>query len=229
MDTKKSYKLQASGSKLKNKKILITAGPTWIPIDSVRVISNIATGETGILLAEEAVKKSAKVTLVLGPVPNAVSLRRPIRVIRFKFFDELKNILKRELSRGKYAAVIHSAAVSDYHPKRSFRQKLDSDRKRLSIDLVPTEKLIDLIRRLDKCLFLVGFKFEPDISKRRLLIVARRLIKRSASDLVAANTVKDNRYQAYIISKDKISGLLKNKHILAQRLINRIGERLCKN
>ena len=52
---------------LKNKRILITAGPTWVAIDSVRVISNIATGETGILLAKRLSLQGAKVTLALGP------------------------------------------------------------------------------------------------------------------------------------------------------------------
>ena len=54
-------------SQLKNKKILITAGPTWIPIDKVRVITNIFKGRLGIIIAKEAIKRKAKVTLLLGP------------------------------------------------------------------------------------------------------------------------------------------------------------------
>ena len=69
---------------LKNKNILITAGPTWVPIDRVRVISNIATGKTGILLAKSANKLGAKVTLVLGPV-GEVGLEKEINVKRFYF------------------------------------------------------------------------------------------------------------------------------------------------
>ncbi len=52
---------------LNGKRILITAGPTWVPIDNVRVISNIATGTTGVLLAWQTSAQGAKVTLVLGP------------------------------------------------------------------------------------------------------------------------------------------------------------------
>ncbi|MBU1999188.1 MAG: phosphopantothenoylcysteine decarboxylase, partial [Candidatus Omnitrophica bacterium] len=57
-------------SNLKNKKILITAGPTWVPVDDVRVISNSASGETGILLAKRLSGQGAKVTLLLGPIGN---------------------------------------------------------------------------------------------------------------------------------------------------------------
>ena len=81
---------------LNGKRILITAGPTWVPIDSVRIISNVATGTTGVLLSREAVAKGAKVTLVIGP-SCGYNLNKSIRIIHFRFFDELKNILKREL------------------------------------------------------------------------------------------------------------------------------------
>jgi len=81
---------------LATKSVLITAGPTWVAIDSVRVISNTATGETGTLLAERFAQQGAKVTLLLGPVSNCC-LNKKIRVINFKFFDELRDKLIREL------------------------------------------------------------------------------------------------------------------------------------
>ena len=72
----KSHKVTKSQShKLKNKKVLITAGPTWVPIDNVRVISNTATGETGILLSEKLKNLGAKVTLLLGPTNLSLRLR----------------------------------------------------------------------------------------------------------------------------------------------------------
>jgi phosphopantothenoylcysteine decarboxylase/phosphopantothenate--cysteine ligase len=83
-----------------NKRILITAGPTWVPIDSVRVISNIATGETGILLAQEAVRRGFGVTLLLGPC-DCCCIGQGFKVVRFRFFDELRQRLKEELSSKK--------------------------------------------------------------------------------------------------------------------------------
>lgn len=209
--------------KIKGKRILITAGPTWVPIDRVRVISNIATGETGILLAKEAAKKGAKVTLVLGPVGEVkIKTGKLIKVIRFRFFDELKKIIIRELKSHDYDAVIHSAAVSDYRPKRLLAHKVASGIKNLKINLVPTQKLIDLIRRLDRDLFLVGFKFEPDTSKARLFREARRLINRSTCGLVVANTIKGGRYSAYLVRSNKVQGPLNTKEKLAEQLINNL-------
>ena len=95
----------------KNKHILITAGPTWVPIDSVRVISNIATGQTGISLANQFSSLGAKVTLLLGPQANSIQINNDIKVINFKFFDELKQLLAKELKSKQLDLIIHSAAV----------------------------------------------------------------------------------------------------------------------
>jgi len=82
---------------LKNKRILITAGPTWVSIDKVRVLSNTASGATGILLSQALAAKKSKVTLLLGPVGN-FSVGKNIKLLRFKSFDELKKALVGELS-----------------------------------------------------------------------------------------------------------------------------------
>jgi phosphopantothenoylcysteine decarboxylase/phosphopantothenate--cysteine ligase len=195
------------------KTVLITAGPTWVPIDGVRVISNIATGETGILLARKLRDLGAKVTLVLGPCQECFS-DKSIKVTRFSFFAELEKILKNELKK-KYDIVIHSAAVSDYCLKKVYGQKIRSDLKSISIRLVRTPKIIDRIKKISPETFLVGFKFEPGLSKTRLIDRAKRLIKSSDCDVVVANTVKKNKYSAYIIDRERILGYSKNKTALA--------------
>lgn len=220
MATKKTQYSIPNTQYLKNKRILITAGPTWVPIDSVRVISNTATGETGIILAEKLCKAGCKVTLLLGPTGNYQN--KKIRILRFRFFEELKSLLKRELYRSRYDIVIHSAAVSDYKPRKSFRRKLASSIKNFKIDLIPTEKIVDLIKKRDNSLFLAGFKFEPDINKEKLLAQARELMKRSTCNLVVANTVKAGRYLAYLVAGDKVEGPLYTKEKLAKQLIKNL-------
>lgn len=204
--------------KLKNKKILITAGPTWVAIDGVRVISNTATGETGILLAEKLRYHGAKVTLLMGPT-GACCLNKDIRLVHFQFFDELKDKLIRELRSKKYDIVIHSAAVSDYKPARVYSQKVKADKK-WRLDLVPTEKIIDLIKKINPALFLVGFKFE--LNKERLFREAGSLMRRAKLDLAVANTAKKDRYQAYIVSPKRAYGPLFSKEGLAKKLIGLI-------
>lgn len=213
---------------LKNKRVLITAGPTWVAIDKVRVISNIATGRTGILLANEFINRGAAVTLVLGPVIDK-NINKKVRVVAFRFFDELKDIVIKEIKSKKYDILIHSAAVSDYKPKAAYAKKIKSGIKDLNLVLEPTPKIIGLIKKFAERVFLVGFKFEPGSGKNALLAGACGLIERSKADLAVANTVNKNGYRAYIVSKDKTSGPFLNKELLAVNLVREIGERLCGN
>lgn len=213
---------------LKNKKILITAGPTWVPIDNVRVISNVATGRTGILLAEKLRHLGAKVTLLLGPV-QACCLKEQIKLIRFKSFEELRDKLVTELKSRKYDIVIHSAAVSDYKPSKIYLQKVKSGIKNWRLNLVPTEKIIDLIKKIDRSSFTVGFKFEPGTKNKELINEAKAILHRSNLDLVVANTVANKKYRAFLIDCRKIYGPLVSKEALAQKLIRVIGENLWKS
>lgn len=210
---------------LKNKRVLITAGPTWVPIDRVRVISNIATGETGLLLAQRLRDLGADVTLVLGPV-SACCVDSKIRLLRFKFFDELKDLITRELKSRKYDIVIHSAAVSDYRPVRYYADKIKSGRKRWRLDLIPTTKIIDSIKKIRPSLYLVGFKFEPGLAKNTLIKEARGLMLRANLDATIANSITKNRYLAYILEPGQIYGPMLGKKHLVRKLVNMIRERI---
>jgi phosphopantothenoylcysteine synthetase/decarboxylase len=208
---------------LKNKKILITAGPTWVALDKVRVLSNMSTGENGIRMAEQLCREGAKVTLILGPIK--FELKNPrIRLLRFTFFDQLKDIVIKELKTGHYDWLIHSAAISDYQPDKFIPRKVSSNQKSWKVTLVPTPKIIDLARKADKNTFLVGFKFEPDITKKALLKDAHDFMLRSGSNLVVANSYKGNvyegkGYQAFITDGSEVAGPFKSKKLLAKELI----------
>lgn len=209
---------------LKNKKILITAGPTWVPIDSVRVISNIASGKTGVLLAQKLSRIGVAVTLVLGSVPKIEPIPK-VRLVRFRFFAELKKIILKELKSKKYEIIIHSAAVSDYQPIKIYTRKIKSD-KSWQLNLVPTEKIIDLIKKIDPNIFLVGFKFEPNLDKARLIKSTKALIQRAKLNLAIANTINQNRYKAYLVNEDKIYGPFSSRNALTRDLI-KVLEKTC--
>jgi len=200
-----------------HKNILITAGPTWVAIDSVRVISNTATGNTGILLSKAFLARSAKVTLLLGPAERSFSDKR-VRVIRYRFFDELNNLLAKELKTGAYDAVIHAAAVSDYRPKQVYRKKVSSRLRGWNIKLVPTPKLINNLSSGKKRLLKVGFKFEPEAADKRLIAEGRDLLKESGLDFVVANTVNKKAYRAFIIGMSGIAGPLLSKAAMSKQL-----------
>jgi phosphopantothenoylcysteine decarboxylase / phosphopantothenate---cysteine ligase len=210
---------------LKNKTVLITAGPTWVPIDNVRVISNTATGETGILLAERLQDIGAKVTLVLGPV-ELCCLNNRIRLIRFKFLAELKQKIFKELRSKKYDIVIQAAAVPDYAPAKPCVHKVNSGLKSWKLSLTATPKIIDQIKKIDLSLFVVGFKFEPKAPRGALIKRAKDLIKRANLDLAVANSIDRNKYRAYIINHSGIFGPMNSKKDMVERLVKLICKRL---
>jgi len=213
---------------LKDKKILITAGPSWVPIDAVRVISNNASGETGFLLAEKLTRLGAGVTLLLGPVGNC-SLNKRIRLVRFCFFEELKSRLEHELKTRNYDVVIHAAAVSDYQPLAAYRNKIRSGIKKLRLELKPTPRLINYIKKFSPSSLAVGFKFEPRASRDKIIREAKYLMRVAKLDLVVANTVMQNHYRAYLVTADKICAAFNSKPEMARALVYLIGMKLCRN
>ena len=207
---------------LSGKRILITAGPTWVSLDTVRVISNIASGETGILLAQALARKGARVTLMLGPV-KADYKNNSVKVINFRFFNELRSLLKNELEKKRYAVIIHSAAVADYAPSGPGKhKKISSGLKALRLNLKPTPKIIDSLRKINPGSFLIGFKFEPDLQKNELLARANRLMKRAGLDLIVANSICEKKYIAYLISAEKYSGPFFSKKSMVKNLVRLI-------
>lgn len=208
-----------------NKKALISAGPTWIAIDKARVISNIASGQTGFILAGKLKRLRYKVTLLLGP-GNFCAAETGIRVVRFKYFAQLKQLLKDELKKGGYSAVIQAAAVSDYRPSEVIRNKISSGLKNWKINLIPAEKLINSFKNYGPGLFTVGFKFEPSSSDNMLIKKARALLREAKLNLVVANSNKNAGYRAYILDSENKYGPFLSKPKMAgylSRLIEKGG------
>ncbi|MBU1906172.1 MAG: hypothetical protein KJ923_04150 [Candidatus Omnitrophica bacterium] len=195
-------------------KILITAGPSWVPIDSIRVISNIATGQTGIALAEAVKRLGVKVTLILGPVYSDYR-RASIRILRFRYFSELKKIISEELSYKKYDVIVHSAAVSDFSAG-GFKGKISSDKIHRLI-LKPLPKIVKIIRHLAPKAKLVIFKLEVGVADSTLIQRARRSQLQTQADIVVANMIDP--YRAFIINKEGKTLRVRNKIELVNKLL----------
>jgi phosphopantothenoylcysteine synthetase/decarboxylase len=215
---------------LKNKRILISAGPTWIPIDNVRVITNVFKGTLGYLIAKEAVKRKAKVTLLLGPGLISLPSRVPsnLKIIRFKFFEELYNLTKKELSSKSYDVVIQSAAIGDYAPVKFHSGKIKSGKENFVLKLKPTIKIIDQIKKWDQRIFLVKFKVESDLTKKELINRAYRSMLDSNADLIVANDlkdIKDDKHKAFILDSQKNIITCNKKTEIAKELLNVISRK----
>ena len=196
--------------------VLVTCGATWAPIDDVRVISNVSSGEMGHLIAQAMQAQGAKVTLLEGPVTHVLNDKR-IKTIKYRFFDELATALRQELKK-RYTIVIHAAAVSDFKVKGAASAKLSSS-KALTLNLTATPKLIQEIKRLSPESFLVGFKLESSLDPKDIFKTVRSLFTVSGCDLVVANTLKIG-YKGYMLNAD-VDVLIKatNKRAIAQKLV----------
>lgn len=215
---------------LKNKKILMTAGPTIEFIDPIRVITNTSTGKTGILLASELISSGAKVTMIYGP--GNESPPKGAKILNVTTSKEMFEMTKIELKK-KFDIVIMAAAVSDYIPETISKSKIKSTRKSLIIRLKKTPKIIDLVKKAQKDTLLIGFKAETDISENALVKSAQKKMKESDADMIIANDI-GKRYQknpqmnkVLIIDKNsvKASGWNKKEKI-AKFIKNEIEKKL---
>lgn len=175
-----------SSSKLCGKKILITAGPTIEYIDPVRVITNQSTGKTGVLLASELVSSGAKVTFIYGPGKELPP--KGVKLIRVETSQEMFDAVKKEMKQ-KFDIVILAAAVSDYIPEKSNTTKIKSDQNKIMMKLKRAPKIIDQIKKIQKNVFLVGFKAETNFSRQKLIRIARQKLIESNADLIIANDI----------------------------------------
>jgi len=169
-----------------DKQVLITAGPTIEPIDPVRVITNQSTGKTGILLASELISAGAKVTLVYGPGITEPS--KGAKIISVKTVNEMFNAVKKQLKSKKFDIVILSAAAADYTVKAN-KSKIKSTEKHVVIKLQKAPKVIDQIKKIQKNVFLVGFKAESNVTKKVLVDSAIRKLRESSADMIVANDI----------------------------------------
>ncbi|MGI0046164.1 MAG: bifunctional phosphopantothenoylcysteine decarboxylase/phosphopantothenate--cysteine ligase CoaBC, partial [Nitrosotalea sp.] len=145
---------------LQGKKVLITAGPTIEYIDPVRVITNQSSGKTGVLLAKELVSSGAKVTFVYGP--GIEPAPKGAKVLRVKTGREMLDTVRQEMKQ-RFDIVVLAAAVSDYTVEKPNKTKIKSDAEKMVVKLKKVPKIINEVKKIQKDVFLVGFKAETDV------------------------------------------------------------------
>ena len=169
---------------LKGRKILVTAGATIEEIDPVRVITNKSSGKMGTSIAEQAFLRGAEVILLRGR--NSIEPNYNIKEEKFTTVDDLYNKIKKNIKN--VDIVVHSAAVSDFTIGNKNNTKIKSD-KELHLELTPTTKIFERLKKFNKRIFLVGFKAENNVTKNILIHRAYALLKNADADLVVANDV----------------------------------------
>ena len=172
-----------STSSLRGKSVLVTGGPTPVPIDGVRRITNRFRGRLGIAIAEELHLRGADVLYIQGDGAVRPPAYVPHRVART--YDEYRTAVSESLRARPYAAGIFSAAVADYRPREAVVGKIPSGASELRIDLVPTVKVIDEVREHFPDLAMISFKYQERLTHEELMAIARDRIGRGHSAVVA--------------------------------------------
>lgn len=164
---------------------VVSAGPTRGWIDRVRFISNPSTGKMGIALVHELISRGATVTLVLGPTAQVPPGQATI--INVTTSEEMMDAVMKSLTDQKTDCFISTAAVLDYVPSKKEDSKMASGKSSLSVELIPTKKIIEEARKKFKDLLIIGFKVESGITEKELEKRAREKIDAGICNLVIAN------------------------------------------
>jgi phosphopantothenoylcysteine decarboxylase/phosphopantothenate--cysteine ligase len=167
---------------LSGARVVVTAGPTWEPIDPVRFVGNRSTGRMGFSVAAEAVRRGADVTLVVGPA--TVEPPGGVRLVRVSTAEEMHAAVREAAAFAD--AVVMAAAVADFRPEHVEALKLKKDAGPPEIKLVPT---IDILAELGTEAaggVLVGFAAE---TSGDLVAAARDKLAAKHVDVVVANRV----------------------------------------
>jgi phosphopantothenoylcysteine decarboxylase / phosphopantothenate---cysteine ligase len=168
---------------LAGKRLLITAGPTFETIDTVRAITNLSSGKMGYAIARAALEMGAEVTLVSGP--TALPPPRDAAVVKITSAQQMLSAVMEHLT-GK-DIFISVAAVADYHVLHPSDKKIKKDEQILTLELALNPDILDNVTSLPDPPFCVGFAAESE----NLIEYAEQKRQRKRLPLLAANLIQD--------------------------------------
>ena len=168
---------------LKDKKILITAGPTYEKIDPVRFIGNYSSGKMGFALAEECSRRGAKVVLVAGPV--SLTCTENIQRIDVESCKEMYEVAVEEFPNCD--AAILCAAVADFRPETIAEQKIKRVGDDLLLKLRPTQDIAATIGSMKgEGQRIVAFALETNEEESN----AQRKLEKKNADFIVLNSTR---------------------------------------
>jgi len=207
---------------LSEKNVLITAGPTYEAIDTVRGITNRSSGKMGFAIAQAALELGAQVTLISGPT----SLDKPqgVQSVDVTSAEEMFSAVKQFV--GNCDIFISVAAVADYRVAQPGTQKIKKNTEKLVLELVPNPDILAYVASLSNPPFCVGFAAESENlaenaeQKRRakkLPLMVGNLVQQAIGSDENELVLFDDSGTQKLPRADKLT--------LARRLLHRIAER----
>ncbi|MBL6666690.1 bifunctional phosphopantothenoylcysteine decarboxylase/phosphopantothenate--cysteine ligase CoaBC [Flavobacteriaceae bacterium] len=202
-----------SGLPLYGKKVLITAGPTYEPIDPVRFIGNHSSGKMGFALAEEARQLGAHVTLISGPTVLDASPdidRHNVLTAEEMFAHALEHFAETDIA-------IAAAAVADFKPRNVGDQKIKKENGIQSIELDKTPDVLAKMGELKNKQFLLGFALETENE----ISNAIKKIKSKNLDAIVLNSLNEPG-AGFSVDSNKVTYIDRNETIIPFELKSKI-------
>ncbi len=214
----------SSNAPLYGKKYLITAGPTYEPLDPVRYLGNFSSGKMGYSIANQAADLGAEVILISGPTFD-LHINSCIEKIDVTTGEQMFETVLNYFDQSD--VVICCAAVSDFKPKTVSEHKIKNKTQLFSIDFSPTRDIAAYLGQIKKDQFLVGFALETQDALKN----AKSKLEKKNLDLIVLNSLKDdgvdfgsNTNKITIIDRQGVTTPfeLKTKELVAKDLLNYI-------
>ena len=201
----------ASNIDFKDKRVIITAGPTHESFDPVRFIGNNSSGKMGIAIADEFASRGAKVILICGP--SSVKCSNPMikRVDVISASEMYNEVISK---RKEFDIAIMAAAVADYTPKETFTNKFKKKEGDLNIELKRTQDILSTLGKQKKAgQILVGFAMETE---NELENAANKLVEKKA-DFIVLNSLSEEG-AGFKFDTNKVSFVYPNNKVIEFQL-----------
>ncbi len=186
--------------------IIVTCGPSYEPIDEVRRITNFSTGQMGSRLARTLAAAGHEVTCFKGVAATTKECAEPARVVTFSTNDDLEARLAALEGRGKIGAFFHAAALADFKIfwARDRQRKISSRAGAVTLELVPSSKVISELRELFPKAKIAGWKYELDGTPGDVAAKAARQIAENRTDVCIMNGAAYGRgYGVYAANSER--------------------------
>lgn len=214
----------ATSNDLQDKKIMITAGPTYEKLDPVRFIGNYSSGKMGIALAEECAERGAKVELICGPV--SIKTSHP-NIKRTNVESAAEMYQAATATFPDTDAAILCAAVADFTPTNVADNKIKREGNKLTLELMPTKDIAQALGQMKKqTQVMVGFALETFDEENH----AKEKLQKKNLDFIVLNSLQDdgagfqhNTNKVTLIDKDGETRFpLKSKKEVAKDIVNKL-------
>jgi len=214
-----------SEQKLSGKKVMISAGATFEALDSMRGLTNRSSGRMGVEIAKEMYRQGANVTVVCGLMHTHVpSLFERVDV---ESTNQMMDAVTERI--GDIDIYVSVAAISDITFDNVSHGKISSDED-ITVKLTRLPKLLEMVKKLNPEVFVVGFKAEADVSEENLITKAKNRMEKYDLNLMVANDISlensgpgSDKNEVYIIDKDtyeKVS--LDSKSNISKKIVEKV-------